>query len=125
MNEKEFGTRLKPYLDRSAAGIGEMQATRLRAARLRAMDKFQEPVRLLGLVTVGAGTAETIRYSVVQRALLFIPILVLLTVLAVQSLSEPDGGDLGELDAQLLTGELPPQAFVDQDFRSWLGKSRN
>jgi hypothetical protein len=33
--------------------------------------------------------------------------------------------DLGELDAQLLTQELPPQAFVDQDFRSWLGKSRN
>jgi len=122
MNEQDFGTRMKPWLDRSAAEVGEMQATRLRAARLRAMDRFQEPVRLLGLVTVGAGTAETIRYSVVQRALLWLPVLALLTALAFQSARETD---LGELDAQLLTGELPPEAFIDQDFRSWLGKSRN
>jgi hypothetical protein len=99
-----------------------MQATRLRAARLRAMDRFQEPVRLLGLVTVGAGTVQTIQYSVVQRALLWLPVLALLTALAVQSMGETDPG---ELDAQLLAQELPPQAFIDQDFRSWLGKSPN
>ena len=122
MNEKDLGTRLKPWLDRSAAGLGEMQATRLRAARLRAMDRYREPVRLLGLVTVGPGTADTIRYGIVQRALLWLPVLALIAVLATQSLNEPD---LGELDAALLTQELPPQAFIDQDFRSWLGKSRN
>jgi hypothetical protein len=122
MNEKDFGTRLKPWLDRSAAGVGELQATRLKAARLRAMDRYREPVRLLGLVTVGAGTAETIRYAIVPRALLWVPILALLTVLAFQSVQETD---LGELDAQLLTQELPPQAFIDQDFRAWLGKSRD
>ena len=122
MNEQEFGTRLKLWLDRSAAAVGEMQATRLKSARLRAMDRFQEPVRLLGLVTVGAGTAQTIQYSVVQRALLWLPVLALLTALAVQSLGETDPG---ELDAQLLAQELPPQAFIDQDFRSWLGKSPN
>ena len=122
MNEQDFGTRLKPWLDRAAAGTGEMQATRLRAARLRALDRVREPVRLLGLVTVGAGTAETIQYGVVQRALLWLPLLALLAVLAVQSVEEADPG---ELDAQLLTQELPPQAFLDQEFRSWLGKSRN
>ena len=122
MNEKDFGTRLKPWLDRSAASIGEMQATRLKSARLRAMDRFREPVRLMGLVTVGAGTADTIRYGVVQRALLWLPVLALLTALAVQSMQETDPG---EIDAQLLTQELPPQAFIDQDFRAWLGKSRS
>ena len=122
MNEQEFGTRLKPWLDRAAADVGEMQATRLRSARLRAMDRFREPVRLLGLVTVGAGTADTIRYSVVQRALLILPLLALLAALTLQSVGETDPG---ELDAQLLTGELPPQAFLDQDLRSWLGKPRN
>jgi len=122
MNEKDFGSRLKPWLDRSAASVGEMQATRLKSARLRAMDRFREPVRLMGLVTVGAGTADTIRYGVVQRALLWLPVLALIAALAVQSLAETDPG---EIDAQLLTQELPPQAFIDQDFRSWLGKSRN
>ena len=119
MNEKEFASKLKPWLERGAASVGEIQATRLKAARLRAMDAYREPVRLLGLVTVPAGTAQTIHYSIVQRALLFVPLLALLAVLAIKSADELD---LGELDAQLLTQELPPDAFLDQDFRSWLGK---
>ena len=119
MNEKDFAAKLKPWLDRSADGVGEMQATRLRSARLRAMDAYREPVRLLGLVTMSAGTAQTLHYSVFQRSLLWLPVAVLVAVLAMQSVSDPD---LGDLDAQLLTQELPPDAFLDQDFRSWLGK---
>lgn len=121
MNEKEFASKIKPWLDRGATSVGEMQATRLRSARLRAMDAYREPVRLFGLVTVTAGTAQTLRYSVMQRTLLFLPIAVLIGVLAVKSAEEPD---LGDIDAQLLTQELPPDAFLDQDFRSWLGKSQ-
>lgn len=121
MNENEFGNKLKPWLDRAADGVGEMQATRLKSARLRAMDAYREPVRLLGLVSVNAGTAQMIHYSIVQRALLFVPLLALLAVLAFQSLS---GGDYdpGDLDAQLLTQELPPDAYLDKEFRSWLGR---
>jgi hypothetical protein len=120
MNEKEFGEKLKPWLDRAASGVGELQATRLKAARLRALDAYEEPVRLLGLLTIPGGTAQLIRYST-QRVLLFLPLLALLAVLALQSVHETD---LGELDVQLLTQELPPDAFLDKDFRSWLGKSR-
>ena len=119
MNEKEFAAKLKPWLDRSAAGIGEMQATKLKAARLRALDAFREPVRILGLVAVPVGTAQTIQYTVVQRSLLWIPLVALMAALAVKSAQETD---VGEIDAQLLTQELPPDAFLDQDFRSWLVK---
>jgi hypothetical protein len=121
MNENEFATKLKPWLDRSATSVGEMQATRLKSARLRAMDAFREPVRVFGLVPVSAGMAQTLKYGVVQRALLFLPLALLLGFLAFQSAQEMD---VGELDAQLLTQELPPDAFLDQDFRSWLGKPR-
>ena len=120
MNENDFATKLKPWLDQSARDVGELQGQRLKAARLRAMDRWSEPVRLLGLVPVSAGTAQTLHYSVFQRALLVLPIAALLVVLALQSTGEMD---LGEIDAQLLTQELPPDAFLDQDFRSWLGKS--
>lgn len=120
MNEDEFGRKLKPWLERSAASVGQMQAVRLKAARLRAMDAYREPVRLFGLVTVSSSTAQTLRYGVVQRALLFIPLLALLAVLTLRSVN--DEMDIGELDAQLLTQELPPDAFLDQDFRAWLGK---
>jgi hypothetical protein len=120
MNEKEFVHKLKPWLDRAADGMGEMQATKLKAARLRALDAWKEPVRLFGLVSVPAGTAQTIHYSIVQRALLFLPLAALLATLAVQSVSETDAG---AIDAQLLTQELPPDAYLDQDFRTWLGNS--
>ena len=119
MNETEFASKLKPWLDRSAAEVGALQATRLRAARLRAMDAYREPVRLLGLVKVNAGTAQTLHYSVVQRALLFLPVAALLAVLAVKSMDDPD---LSDLDVQILSQELPPDAFLDQDFRTWVGK---
>ncbi len=118
MNEKEFAGKLKPWLQRSADGIGEMQATRLRAARLRALDSWREPVSLLGLVSVSGGTLTTIKYSIVQRALLWIPIIALISTLAIQTMTQEP--DLGELDAQLLTGELPIDAFLDKDFDSWL-----
>ena len=49
MNEKDFAEKLKPWLERGATSVGEMQATRLRAARLRALDAYREPVRVMGL----------------------------------------------------------------------------
>jgi len=122
MNENDFAKKLKPWLERGAAQVGEMQATRLKAARLRALDAYREPVRVMGLA-LSHGTVETINYSIVQRALLFLPLVLLLGALALKSAAPPDN-DLGELDAQLLTQELPPDAFLDQDFRSWLGKSQ-
>jgi hypothetical protein len=122
MNEKEFAEKLKPWLERSAAQVGELQATRLKAARLRALDAWREPVRLFGLVPVATGTAQTLRYSVVQRTLLWLPLAALLATLAMQSNNQPD---LGDLDAQLLTQELPPDAYLDKDFRAWLDSSHS
>jgi hypothetical protein len=118
MNEKDFGQKLRPWLERSADGVGELQATRLRAARLRALDEWREPVRFLGFVTIGAGTAQTLKYSILQQALLWLPIVILLATLAAKAIS-PEV-DIGELDAQLLTGELPIDAFLDEDFDQWL-----
>ena len=121
MNEKEFAAKLKPWLERSAAQVGELQATRLRAARLRALDAYREPVNVLGLVTLGGGVVENVRYSVLQRGLMWLPLVALVATLAMQSANTD--ADLGEVDAQLLSQELPPDAFLDKDFRTWLGKS--
>ena len=118
MNEKEFGKKLQPWLERTAAEVGAMQATRLRSARLRAMDAYREPVQLFGLLTIGQGTVQTLKYSVLQQALLWLPPLILLAIL-VARIVFPEV-DIGELDAQLLTGELPIDAFLDQDFDQWL-----
>ena len=118
MNEKDFGAKIRPWLERTAGETGELQATRLKAARLRALDAYREPVRLFGLVTVGAGTVQNLKYGVLQQALLWLPLVLLLATLAAKVLN-PEV-DIGELDAQLLTGELPIDAFLDKDFDAWL-----
>jgi hypothetical protein len=120
MNEKEFGAKLKPWLDRSAAQVGELQATRLKAARLKALDAYREPASIGGLVGLN-GLLGATRHTLLQRVLMVLPLIALVATLAVRSLNEDV--DLGELDAQLLSQELPPDAFIDQEFRSWLGKS--
>ena len=118
MNEKDFGAKLRPWLERSATSVGELQATRLRSARLRALDKWREPVRILGLVTIGAGTAQTIRYSILQQGLLWLPLVILLAILIGKSVAPET--DIGELDAQILASDLPIDAFLDKDFDQWL-----
>jgi hypothetical protein len=70
---------------------------------------------------VNGGVLENARYTLLQRALMIIPLVALVAVLTVQSIDTD--ADLGEIDAQLLTQELPPDAYIDQEFRSWLGKS--
>jgi hypothetical protein len=118
MNEKDFGQKLRPWLERSADGVGELQATRLRSARLRALDRWREPVSVLGIVTVDAGTVQTLKYSILQQVLLWLPVAILLATLLAKAVS-PEV-DIGELDAELLTGELPIDAFLDKDFDQWL-----
>jgi hypothetical protein len=118
MNEKNIGNRIRPWLERSAGEVGDMQATRLRAARLRALDAWREPVRFLGLVTVGTGMVQTIKYSILQQVFLWLPIVILLATLVGKILA-PEV-DIGELDAQILTGELPIDAFLDKEFDQWL-----
>jgi Protein of unknown function (DUF3619) len=118
MNEKDFGASIRPWLERSARETGDLQATRLKAARLRALDAYREPVRIFGLLTVGAGTVQTLKYGVLQQVLLWLPLVLLLATLATKAL-DPEV-DIGELDAQLLTGELPIDAFLDKDFDAWL-----
>lgn len=121
MNEKDFAAKLKPWLERSAAQVGELEASRLKAARLKALDAYREPVSILGLATVNGGLLENARYTLLQRGLMILPLLALVAALAVQSIDTD--ADPGELDAQLLSQELPPDAYIDQEFRSWLGKS--
>ena len=105
MNEKEFAAKLKPWLERSAAQVGELEATRLKAARLRALDAYREPVSILGLATVNGGTLENARYTLLQRGVMVLPLVALVAALAFQSVNTD--ADLGEIDAQLLTRSCP------------------
>jgi hypothetical protein len=116
MNEHDFNSKLAGYLKHGESNVGGMAEIKLRSARLRALEAYREPVRLFGLVTI-PGPAATLKYSFIQRPLLLLPVAILIGILAAANLRQ---ADVGEIDAQLLTGELPIEAFLDKDFSSWL-----
>ena len=119
MNEKDFGTKIARTLSWGLTQIDEDNLAKLKSARIQAMEAYREPVSVFGLVTV-SGPSPATQYNWIQKPLIWLPLLALLAVLAGANLLPDPNADIGELDASLLTGELPINAFLDKDFDSWL-----
>lgn len=110
---------------RLAAGTDEMPyevRERLRAARTRALQaRRPEPTPVL----VGRGAAATLGWGAgawMHRIASVLPLLVLAAglVLMHNFLSERRASELAEVDAALLTDDLPPAAYADPGFVQFL-----
>ena len=122
--EKDFAQKVTHTLNWGLSRIEDNKLTRIRAARQRALSAYREPVTILGLVTVSGQTLDMSNW--IRKPLFWLPILIVVAAVAGHTLTgSDDNGDeaLGELDAQLLTGELPINAFLDKDFGSWVQES--
>ena len=123
-NEKDFAQKISHTLNWGLSRIDEDKLARIRAGRQKALAAYREPVTILGLVTVSGRTLEISNW--IRKPLFWLPILAISAAVATLTLSGAD--DIydeagGELDAQLLTGELPINAFLDKDFSSWVKES--
>ena len=122
--EKDFAQKVARTLNWGLSRIEDDKLTRIRAARQRALLAYREPVTILGLVTVSGQTLDMSNW--IRKPLFWLPILIVVAAVAGQTLTSSDDNSdetLGELDAQLLTGELPINAFLDKDFGSWVQES--
>ena len=122
--EKDFAQKITRTLNWGLSRIEADKLNRIRAGRQRALEAYREPVTILGLVTVSGQTLDI--SSWIRKPLFWLPILAIVAAVAAYTLSGTD--DIydetgGELDAQLLTGELPINAFLDKDFGSWVKES--
>ena len=122
--EKEFATNIARTLDWGMSQIEADKLSRLHAARQNAMVAYREPVTILGMVTVSGHTPNM--SSWIRKPLFWLPVLAIAIAVAGYTFSGAE--DIydetgGELDAQLLTGELPINAFLDKDFGSWVQES--
>jgi hypothetical protein len=122
--EKDFARNIAQSLNFGLSQIEEDKLARIRKSRQLAMAAYREPVTILGMVTVSGQTLDM--SSWIRKPLFWLPILVIVATVAGYSLSSSDDNfdeSGGELDAQLLTGELPINAFLDKDFGSWVQES--
>ena len=122
MNENEIAKKITQTLDYGVSRLDEVNIAKLRSARQKAMTNYREPINIMGLVTVSGQTLNL--SSWMTKPLFWLPILaVAAAAVAYNTMDDDIVDDSGALDAQLLTGELPINAFLDKDFQSWVKDS--
>ncbi len=124
MNEREFGHKIKHQLDR-ALDLEPATRNRLKAAREQALarQRLTEPVFALAWADaiVGRLSGNPASASIVLGGAALI-----LALFGVQYWQRaPTVEEIEEIDAALLTSDLPINAYLDISFDSWLKRSQH
>ena len=116
MNEEELAERVAKYLDSGLDDLPAGTLYRLRLAREKALSQVRDDE--LPDVPRAAGTTLLSRRLLVP---VFAVILMLSGLVVWQQQSiQSTRTELAELDAQVLSDELPVTAYLDQGFEVWL-----
>lgn len=126
--ENRFGLKAVSYLSAGAAELPHDISERLRVARLQAVSKrkvarLEPAVQVLGAggsATLGWGTGDSVSWW--ARIGSVVPLIALVVgLLAINSIQNDNRAqEIAEVDAAILTDELPPAAFADPGFVQFL-----
>ena len=124
MNEREFGYQIKQQLDRAL----DLEATTLRqlkSAREQALARQRTTQPAFELAWVGAlvgrvtGNPASAGFTLAGAALI-------LALVGLQYWHRmPTVEEIEEIDAAILTGDLPINAYLDNSFDTWLKRSQH
>jgi hypothetical protein len=124
MNEQKFGYQIKQQLDQ-ALDLDPAMLKRLKVARERAVarQRLTEPAFALAWVDAVAGRLSgnpaTVSIALAGAALI-------LALVGVQYWQQsPTVEEIEEIDAAILTGDLPINAYLDKSFDTWLKRSQH
>lgn len=119
--EDTFERRITGHLDRGADQIDVATRERLLAARERALLSYRATAPVPGFAWAGQAASQITGHRVhsLRNAVAFAVILLALTGLAVWISAGPTS-EVADIDAGLLTDELPINAYLDKGFDSWL-----
>lgn len=120
--EDDFARRITEHLDRGAGEIDAATRERLLAARERALLRHGETVSAVpGFAGEGHAMSWISSHRFyVRNAVALAAVLLALTGLAIWWSGASPSNELAEIDAGLLTDELPINAYLDKGFDSWL-----
>ncbi|MBC7946210.1 MAG: DUF3619 family protein [Burkholderiales bacterium] len=126
MNEHELGKKIAGYLDRDSSNLGRQALQRLQAIRQSALAKYNvSPARRLSLPAWAGTSGYLNRFGVSRGYQFWVPVLAL--VLALSALLtwqvQQHSAEQAEIDAALLAGDLPVDAYINNDFNQWVRHS--
>jgi len=127
--DDNFAKKLKGYLDTGAAGIKAGTAYRLQKARAAALARLGEPVgsrapqsRWVPALAGSSGSGNPGSRTLWTSARLWVGIAIIIAagIGYQQWQSYQQVSEIVELDTQILSSDLPIDAYLDQGFRNWL-----
>jgi hypothetical protein len=132
-HDDNFAKKLTAYLDRGTADLKAGTIYRLQKARAAAISRLAGPDgrRALesplahALAGTGSGSSGERNLWTNARLWLGIAIIVAAGFGYQQWQVYQQTSEIEELDAQILTSDLPIDAYLDQGFRNWLANDEN
>ncbi|MEK7231164.1 MAG: DUF3619 family protein [Pseudomonadota bacterium] len=125
MNEQELAKKIVQHLDQGLGHIRQGTLYKLQSARMAALDRYrQAPQPVFGLAWAGDAAfrlSHSRHFNTRNVLALSLLLLSLVGVTYWQLAIQPT--DIAEIDASLLTGELPINAYLDSGFEAWLKRS--
>lgn len=123
MNELQFGDTIRQALNRRSAQLSPDVAERLRTAREQALSRQRPEQPERATVLVGAGTGANRSWGRFSLRWLLPAAALLIGLSAIYSWQQKFRvAEVAEVDARLLTDELPIDAYLDKGFQAWLKK---
>ena len=121
MNEQLFANKICQVLDRASTRVNPGIAERLRAARERALEARRlerAPALAWAGNVLGGSEGSSLWLRLVLPALL-----VMASVAGIYTWQQNQRlAEIEEIDAELLTDDLPIDAYLDRGFEAWLKK---
>ena len=125
MNESEIASKIVRHLDQGLGTIKQGTLYQLQSARKAALDRYRDaPQPVLGMAWAGnlASRVSQNRYFN-ARNVLALGLLVLSLIGITYWQLVVQANDMADVDANLLTDDLPINAYLDTNFEAWLKRS--
>jgi hypothetical protein len=123
MNEEELARKIVSRLDRGLDGIKQGTLYRLQSARSNALNHYREEAEPAGVAAWAGELAFRLGLSRYLNGRYLMALSLLMLSLIGVTVWRGQGNDIADIDAGLLTCELPISAYLDNDFEAWLKRS--
>ena len=124
MNEREFAYKIKQQLDQQL-DLDSATLNRLKAAREKALARQRVAKPVFVLAWADAAHAR-LSGNPTSSSIIVAGAALILALLGVQYYWQqtPTVEEIEEIDAAILTGDLPINAYLDKSFDTWLKRSQ-
>ncbi len=120
MREERYGFRVRQALNHGLRDIPPTASRRLEAARHLALSHQKQAAPQTALAGLGNASFRTGTYTPYLKQILAVVALLLGMWISFYWHSVQYVTEIEEVDSALLTDDLPPDAFLDNDFFEWL-----